>query len=1076
MTGKIDARSKSEPNPQITFDPQRPLSTLLEDPLIAIFKKLDPTSAFRVSMTCKYLQSILKHAKCKPVWLAWAHSVGIDIEEDSKKPDQLLFHRIKVVHSIIKKKFPELSSQMIVTTPNLIQGFQLTLGNLISEWPAGHEFDEAIATQNLDVIMAAKQKGFLPTGDSIKAALKTGQSSVIKEVCSYQIKPSKASVSAAIASCNLCIIHDVLALQPDINDCDLNEAIKTGNLDIIRKLLNYGAKPDDNCVSLVTGQMKELLKNGKLDDENVSLFKQKKEILSEILAHEGKPDENSVNDAIDMKDFDLLTLVFSKGGKPNLNSLHKAFATKNREIIKEVLIHKAKPHPEAVNEALDMGDLEILGLVFDNGAVPNDQSVHRALRRTLDFVRKVIAAGGKPTGVTSQNKFGNATYGDMDAIIDRCGDQIKQVRNDDETIRSYIALIKKAFENGGKASWYSIKLALNTKNDELIRIVFAQAATVDNACEVAIQTSNPAYVQIVLENGGIVDQKCLDAALEIKNLEIIEKILATKKVSPNTGHLMTAIKTKEPVLVKTILMHGVTPTKEHLTTAISTLNPLIVETIIRYGVVPDAACLNLALKEYKKSEDDNIASSNLQQIIEMLLEFGAVPRASDVQKTLEVNVDIAKKLVERIAKNGLRYTVQPQDLLSANDAIRAGSSEFLRQVLEYGAELDDMSLFLALRSKDVKIMKIVLEHGAKATLVEDFNEALVTANLEIVRLVFDQWENFKQNGSPIKKTYARVRSHPSHICLTLAAQTGNPEIVRIAINADAKIVDFSTTRIIDFSVVLACNNLEVIKMVTVKVAKDGTDVTPSLIDFNNVEVFQLYLENHDKKDVFEFWDLKHAITKGNREIIKIIAASLAKAQPQELDKFVGFNDPEILQIFFDNGGTCSGVVILSTFRQSDLSVLKKLVVYMAKSEKNWLDTLIDLKNPELLQDYIDNGGVKVLNPDTLRKAVETKNVNIVKIICSLEPPKIKDFLLALEYFYRERTSEEVIAEIVASLARSGTDYLEYFIQLGNATWLRIFVANSEPKPQFTKVSLLKANMTKNPDIIQIVKALVLREE
>ena len=498
----------------------------------------------------------------------------------------------------------------------------------------------------------------------------------------------------------------------------LMEASESGSIDIVKLLLEHGA--DDLGWALVLAILNKyndiielLLEHGaQVDDKNWSLFFYQSPLIM----------------AVETGDADIVKLLLKHGAKQGIEVIH--MLSGHGAQVDEIDL----PKQPFLVEAVKKGDADILKLLLEHGA---KQGICRAI--------KVAVFNKNAEIIQILSKYGAQDWFDepplLEAVEKGDADVVK-------LLLKYGANVDKKFLDG----WTALMIASQKGDSKLgiIDLLLKHGAQVDlqndageSALMVAAQNRQAKVATILVQEYG--------ASVGLK-----------QKQSSRTA-LMEASESGSVDIVKLLLEHGADELGWALVLAILNKYKDIIELLLEYGAQIDDKKWSLFFCQSPLIMAVEIGDAN---IVKLLLKHGAkqgievirilsghdaqvddinLPGQPLLQAVERGDADVVKLLLEHGVTQDIDWAM--------TDAIRSEQAEIIQLLSEHGAQVhdDDSDVWMEFNEepelvtlckygntkKNLNVVKLLLEHGAKKYRGWALTEAILNQHTEIVDLLLE---------------------------------------------------------------------------------------------------------------------------------------------------------------------------------------------------------------------------------------------------------------------------------------------------------------------------------------------------
>lgn len=345
-------------------------------------------------------------------------------------------------------------------------------------------FNKAIFSKNIDIINIIYSYGAKPNNTSYYYSILTGDINIIKLVYDkYETKPyttedfytykeyfytdKEDPFLCAIKTKNIEIINLVyLHSGNEIhNKNSLNVAIETNNIDIIKLIIDLGGKPKSDEFDINSFDLA-------INTNNIDIIKL-------IIDHGGKPNKYSFNEAIYTNNIDIIKFVYNLGVLPAENySLNVALDANVKKEIIELLIYefKLKPNNESLNKAINKKNIDNINLILKNGGICNNTvsdntTINKAIySSSIEIIKLILEFGCKPNSLSLDNAIFTRNIDIINFIIGlgckpNSGTLINAIRSKDmEIIKLIYSLDSSLYKN-------TFRTALETLDMKIIKFI-----------------------------------------------------------------------------------------------------------------------------------------------------------------------------------------------------------------------------------------------------------------------------------------------------------------------------------------------------------------------------------------------------------------------------------------------------------------------------------------------------------------------------------------------------------------------------------------------------------------------------
>lgn len=360
-----------------------------------------------------------------------------------------------------------------------------------------HENYELQSNNNNVIALFTHLLGLQPI--SSFAALGEKLSSPSKAITFTKIDDTNTELAVTIKhESNPLTLNLDITLKSDHGTCSFKKNYDFNlTLDLYKKVMNISKQVQIPLINII--DVNKPINNGATSFLNEALEKKDKDSITLMLKNGAIPNNSSLNKALKINDKDLVTLMLKSGAIPNKYSLILAINTKDKELVTLILKNGTIADKICLNEAIKTKNKDLVVLILENGVIPDKNSLNEAL----------------------------------------------------------------SIEN----------------NNDIVTLILQKGVQLDiGSLYQAIHKKNKDIVALILQKGIQPNIDCLNDAIYTKDKDII-KLILTKGVKPNEESLNKAIKTKDKELIKLMLTNGAQPNYNSLKGAIKTKNPEIIALI-----------------------------------------------------------------------------------------------------------------------------------------------------------------------------------------------------------------------------------------------------------------------------------------------------------------------------------------------------------------------------------------------------------------------------------------------------------------------------------------------------------------
>jgi len=435
----------------------------------------------------------------------------------------------------------------------------------------------------------------------------------------------------------------------------------------------------------------------------------------------------------------------------------------------------------------------------------------------------------------------------------------------------YSSISKNTYKAVKSGNLKKIKYLVNKKN---VNNLNSDGETIINY---AIISGNLKTVKYLIKIGANINNKAkIKYNFIIKNKKV-KKIIKTKEENTKYGDtpLIIAIKTGDEEIVSLLIEKGaiINLKNNHsnipINISVKKNNIPITKYLIKKGakVNPEHDSWNVPLIL-------GIRNDNLE-MVKLLVENGA---------------DINRK--ESVYMKPIKIAVLDFDF---TDKFTDQRLEIIKYLVKKGAVLDDNILYLAVKANSVKLIKFLLENGAKLKLNDKYGDtpyelAAEKGYLGILKKLFAT----KKNKEIINKSFFKA-----------VGKKNNEEMINylISLNADINYIDDKTGKNILIRAIEK-NNINLVKLIVKKsanvnfISKHG--YTPLMASINNYEIIKYLINNKAKVNLYnpKYSQnlLSYAISMGDdNNVIKLLIKKRANTKNALYNASIKFNN-EIVEL------------------------------------------------------------------------------------------------------------------------------------------------------------------------------------
>ena len=761
----------------------------------------------------------------------------------------------------------------------------------------------------------------------------------------------------------------------------LKYACKSQNIGIVERIISeFNIKPNNEIFNIAlrterSNIVKAILDVGYSDVldpnslSNVFKYKCNDEVIDMTLMLGAPIDDDTLKNAISACKPHYIKQLLSLGAKIDKKTLTFMCRSAYERDIQYVLkIKGIKPDEHTLTAACESEYIDIVDDVIALGAKPDSETLTCACKTgNAKIVRSVLAVGARP----NKNTLDEACW-DLD-------------------------IFNTIVKLGMKPSSETLTNAFCYGNVNVVQRIIEMGVKIENIDEKSIRFPlNLEMIDIADKLGIRPGSDALTQSFYTRDIDVINRVLAGAQ--PNYDTLNRSVRMGNVDMIKRVLLLGSNPTYNTLGLAYETRNIEIVNIIseipdvkICYDSLFDSVCVfgdvDILQKmiDLGQKPDDYTLSYILSNgctnidIIKMAIDCGATPESFTLMYACETDDDeiVAAILAisdhrDKVDRGEYDYLKNKPELLKIFEALPKGSSE---------------PVHIQRRKKE---QESALQYVYKSKSWYDKNGEWKELSL------------YKIHSLDKLKTLINSGIKPDENTLMASLKSGDKEIIDLVISIGAlpnskslsyslQYCDIETTkRVIELGAVpnkdslsraLKSKNIDIIKKVIEMGGKPDRNSLDLACDLNDIDMIKTMIElgavTHDCL-------LDSACETGNLEIIKFIKG-LNPNSVQNMDRMTFIN-------VFNSGNQEAIEYVISLDKEEYLS---------------YLDSACGHNCLAMVKDLI-NRGVKP-GKNTLSLALETRNVDIVRLIIIAGGKPDKDSLTITSRSYDLSLVKEVIA-------------------------------------------------------------------
>ena len=214
--------------------------------------------------------------------------------------------------------------------------------------------DQSITTCNLETINKAIKNGMKPTKNTLLSVFLCGNGDIVNrifDVFENELIADFKILDFAIQTNNLTIVNKTIKLidknknkedlELSYSDNPLYISLVKGNVNIINRIIDFYKKYPS--IEIQSQILNEAIRMKNVD------------IIKKIVKLKGKPDNDSLDEAIQTNDIDIVNCLIECGANYTLKSLDFAFDTENIKIIDKIISLGAKSIDDDFNKKFGIG-------------------------------------------------------------------------------------------------------------------------------------------------------------------------------------------------------------------------------------------------------------------------------------------------------------------------------------------------------------------------------------------------------------------------------------------------------------------------------------------------------------------------------------------------------------------------------------------------------------------------------------------------------------------------------------------------------------------------------------------------
>ena len=511
----------------------------------------------------------------------------------------------------------------------------------------------------------------------------------------------------------------------------LKKAIRQGNVLIVEYLVEHGAKVDTDCLYEA------------IEVRNLPIVKCLVEHGVDVNRNKWFSEKPLVK-AIQQGDAPIAIYLVEKGAEIGPDYLNIAISKKNLPIVKCLVENDVKPKKQEqflpLRHATHTKSLPIVKYLVEEGAKIKNDCVYEVVKvKSLPILKYYIEE--KKVNIKRSKSFGKNLV-------------IEAVTKKDLKIVQYL------IEHGANIDTDCLDKAIDVESLPIVKCLVQKGAGENGLLKKetvvrAIYKKDVAIVTYLVEHGANIDTDCLNRAIDVRSLPIVE-CLVQKGVDIDQSSFweaeptIRAIHQGNELIVAYLIDQKV---KNGAKVDIKYLNEAI-----DVGSLPVVKCL------MEKGVDINWQSR-----------FGEDPVIRGIHKG---NASVVAYLIKKGSEEGLKI-----DIRYLNEAIDAGNLQVVQCVVDCGVNLNRSSWFSeapiirGIRKGNVAIVEYLISKGAKVDK-NCLDVAIETGESSMVKCIVRQGVNANCGGS--------FDDPPSII---KAIRLKNLDIVKCLVTSGAKIND-----------------------------------------------------------------------------------------------------------------------------------------------------------------------------------------------------------------------------------------------------------------------------------------------